>query len=247
MSDFLSAATGQGVRIAVIDSGVHPGHSHIYAARLVGGVNVARDGTIDDGAQSMLDRLGHGTAVTAAIQERAPNADILTVRVFKDALRASATALITAIDWCIDAGADIVNLSLGSVNAAHRDAFAQAADRASDAGVLLVAARAAGEAPCWPGALPSVLGVELDWECPRGSYRVEWHDGAPIFVAAGYPRPIEGVPPKRNLYGVSFAVAQMSSFAAQACEGLREAHTTANIAADVPRFLAGRESWARKR
>jgi subtilisin family serine protease len=244
MSDFLSGATGRGVRIAVIDSGVHPGHAHIDAARLLRGVGVTRDGTVDDGAQSILDRLGHGTAVTAAIQEHAPNADILTVCVFRDSLRASATALIAAIDWCIDAGADIVNLSLGSVNAAHREAFAQAANRATDAGALLVAARIAGEFSCWPGALPFVLGVDLDWECPRGSYRVKWHDGVPTFVAAGYPRPIDGVPLARNLYGVSFAVAQMSSFAAQAWERLREADTTANLAADVPRFLAGNGSPA---
>jgi subtilisin family serine protease len=245
VSDFLSAATGRGVRVAVIDSGVHAGHPHIDAARLLGGVGVARDGTIEDDAQSMLDRLGHGTAVTAAIQERAVGADILTVRVFRDALRASAAALIAAIDWCIDTGADVVNLSLGSVNAAHRDAFAQAADRAAEAGVLLVAARAAGEAPCWPGALPSVLGVELDWDCPRGSYRVAWQDGVPTFAAPGYPRPIDGVPPARNLYGVSFAVAQMSGFAAMACQRLREAATApADLTAELPRFLAGIESPA---
>lgn len=203
-------------RIAVIDSGVHPGHPHIDAARLTGGVSVTREGAIEDGAQAMLDRLGHGTAVTAAIQERAPDAEILTVRVFREGLRASAAALIAAIDWSIGAGADIANLSLGSTNAAHADAFAEAVERATQAGMLLVAARAVEDTLCYPGSLPGVLGVDLDWNCPRGSYRVDLSAGAPRFIAAGYPRPIEGVPPQRNLYGVSFAVAQMTGFAAQA-------------------------------
>jgi len=245
MTGSLSGATGRGVCIAVIDSGVHRGHAHIDAARLLRGVGVARDGTIDDGAQAMLDRLGHGTAVTAAIQERAPDAGILTVCVFREALRASAAALIAAIDWCIDAGADIVNLSLGSMNAAHKDAFAQVAERATDAGVTLVAARMAGESPCWPGALSTVLGVELDWACPRGTYGVTWDAGTPTFVAAGYPRPIDGIPPQGNLYGVSFAVAQMSGFAALATERLRQSDPKACRAADMIRFLAAGDNPAR--
>ena len=56
-----------------------------------------------------------------------------------DALRASAAALIAAIRWSIAARADIVNLSLGSINAAHRDAFAAVTAEAAAAGVLIVA------------------------------------------------------------------------------------------------------------
>jgi len=210
--------TGRGVRIAVIDSGVHPRHPHIDAARLLNGVAVSREGVIDGGSLATLDRLGHGTAVSAAIQERVSGAQLLPVRVFHDALRASATALVAAIGWCVDAGADIVNLSLGSQNPAHRDAFVRAAEDAAAAGVVLVAARSVDGISCWPGALPGVIGVELDWDCPRGRYRVADIDGTPAFFASGYPRPIEGVPPTRNLYGVSFAVAQMSGLAALALE-----------------------------
>ncbi len=207
----MTPATGRGISVAIIDSGVHPRHPHIDAARLAGGVAIDREGRIDDAPHALLDRLGHGTAVTAAIQERAPDAGLLTVRVFHDALRASAAALIAAIRWSIAARADIVNLSLGSTNAAHRDAFAAVTAEAAAAGVLIVAARTAGDGPCWPGALPDVLGVELDWDCPRAAWRIA---RAPNAVrAAGYPRPIEGVAPMRNLHGVSFAVAQVTGIA----------------------------------
>ena len=54
------------LRIAVIDSGVHPDHPHIDAARLLPGFAIARDGR--DSEDDTGDRLGHGTAVTAAIQ-----------------------------------------------------------------------------------------------------------------------------------------------------------------------------------
>jgi len=39
-----------------------------------------------------------------------------------------------------------------------------------------------------------------------------------MFRASGYPRPVPGVPPARNLHGISFAVANMTGFVARACE-----------------------------
>jgi len=115
---------------------------------------------------------------------------------------------------------DVINLSLGSANAAHRDAFSAVAEEAAAAGVVIVAAHEANGAPCYPGSIPRVIGVDVDWDCPRTGYGVQWREGSPIFLASGYPRPIPGVPPQRNLYGVSFAVAQVSGFAARACESL---------------------------
>lgn len=197
------------VRVAVIDSGVHPDHPHIDRDRLLPGVTIAADGTVAEG--DTLDRLGHGTAVTAAIQDQAPRALCIPIRVFRDSLRTSARALVTAIDWAIEAQVDLVNLSLGTPNAAHAPAFEAAVERAKAAGVLLVAAREADGTACYPGSLSGVLGVSLDWDCPRDGWRVEQG----VFHASGHPRPIPGVPQHRNLHGVSFAVANMTGIAAR--------------------------------
>jgi hypothetical protein len=43
---------------------------------------------------------------------------------------------------------------------------------------------------------------------------VDGADGALILRASGYPRPIPGVPPERNLKGLSFAVANATGFLA---------------------------------
>jgi len=213
------AFTGRGVKVAVIDSGVHPEHPHIRADCLLPGAAFLKDGSELTGADATRDRLGHGTAITAAIQEKAPDAQIIPLRVFHDSLKTSARALAAAIDHALHLQADVINLSLGTINPAHRELFAGLVVRAEAQGSLIVAAREAHGTPCWPGALDGVLGVGLDWDVPRESWRIE----AGVFFASGFPRPIPGVPQSRNLYGISFATAQASGFAACVAERLRAA------------------------
>lgn len=224
-------STGKGVRVAVIDSGVQPSHPHILADRLLPGIAVLPDGTIVTGDDATRDALGHGTAVTAAIQEKAPDAEILPVRVFHDALRTSARALVVAIAQAIDAGADIINLSLGTTNPQHRALFGQSVAEAVARGRLIVAAREANGEPCWPGALDGVLGVGLDWEVPCACWRIA--DG--VLHASGHPRPIPGVPQRHNLYGISFATAQASGFAACVRERLGADGEGATLLAEMLR------------
>jgi len=213
MPEAFAAATGRGVRVAVIDSGVNPNHPHIGG--VAGGASVGAEGGIEAG---YTDLLGHGTAVMAAIQEKAPAAEYFAVRVFHDALRTSASNLLRAIEWCIEQKMDVVNLSLGTLNPAHAERFAQAAECAAEAGTLLAAARETDGQLCYPGCLPRVFSVGLDWDCPRDAYRCEMNDGNTVFYASGYPRPAPGVPRARNLHGISFAVANMTAFIVRACE-----------------------------
>jgi subtilisin family serine protease len=201
-------ASGRGVRVAVIDSGVHPAHPHVGA--VADGVRIEASGAIGALGVDTADRLGHGTAVAAAIRDKAPEADIVPVRVFHGELRATAHALEAAIDWAIAADVRVVNLSLGTANPAHGARLAAAVARAVAADVVVVAAGTQDGVRWLPGSLPGALSVQLDWTCPREEARVTI-DGAGIAAAAsGYPRPIPGVPPERNLKGVSFAVANVT-------------------------------------
>jgi subtilisin family serine protease len=210
----LEGRTGRGVRVTVVDSGVNPGHPH------VGGLAGAR--ALDDRGRphpDPLDRLGHGTAVTAAIHERAPGAEIQVLKVFHDTLSTTILTLLEALGQAVDDGARIVNLSLGTVRAEHAPLLEELVGRARDAGTLLVSARGADGNEWYPGVLPGSVGVELDWSCPREALRV---GGGGTFLASGYPRPIPGVHPERNLKGVSFAVANVSGILARLLEGRPE-------------------------
>jgi hypothetical protein len=194
------------MKIAVIDSGVHAAHPHVNG--VAGGVAFTAEGLEDS---DYTDRLGHGTAVTAVIREQAPAADIFAIKIFHDRLATRIQPLIAALDWCARNRVQVANLSLGTNNPSHEPALRAAVGRLHDAGVKLVSAHE------WlPGTIDGVLPVALDWDCPRGEYRTSTlSDGRTLYHASGYPRPVPGVPPERNLKGVSFAVANVTGLLAK--------------------------------
>lgn len=216
LGDLLSdSRTGQGVRVAVIDSGVHFAHPHV--AGVAEGCQIDGDGQI---GPDFLDRLGHGTAVAAAIKEKAPRVDIIAIKVFDRELSTTARALARAISIALERDAHVINLSLGTTNQEHRGILEEAVNAATAARVPIVAAAPSSDASWLPGALSDVIAVELDWECPRDRYRiVALSQARRGFAASGYPRVIPGVPPERNLKGLSFAVANLTGFCARALEG----------------------------
>jgi len=196
------------LRIAIIDSGIHPGHPHV--GEIAGGIQFSADGGSDD----YIDRLGHGTAVAGAIREKAPDAHLFAVKVFDQRLTANIGVILQALQWCRLNHIDLVNLSLGTVNPAHRESFLEVI--ADD---LLIVSPAAA----LPGSLPPVIGVTADPDCPRDAFR--YQDG--VFYASPHPRPIPGVPVAHNLQGASFAVANMTGLVARVLEhsglsGIRE-------------------------
>ena len=199
------------VRVAVIDSGVHADHPHIGG--VAGGIGIDEQGVAHD---DYVDRLGHGTAVTAAIREKAPDAEIFAIKVFDRELAATGQALIAACEHAAMLHADIVNLSLGTQNVDHESALSEVIARLQQGGAIVIAAGEQDGARWLPGSLAGVWAVQLDWAVPRDTCKVDRlnRKGA-AFRATGFPRPIPGVPPARNLKGLSFAVANVTGTVAR--------------------------------
>jgi hypothetical protein len=185
------------VRVAVVDSGIAPGHPHVGSVG--GGVCLICEA---DRTGEYRDRHGHGTAVAAVIRQKAEDAELLA----------------RAIRWAADHRAHVINLSLGTPNERHREGLSSAMQHATRCGALVVGALESDGQLLFPGSLPGAVAVRLDPECPRDELIVE--DAATLRVrASGYPRPIPGVPPERNLFGISFAVANTTGFLARLLEG----------------------------
>jgi subtilisin family serine protease len=199
------------VRVAVIDSGVHASHPHVGAVS--GGIGIDEHGDAHD---DYVDRLGHGTAVTAAILEKAPAAQIYSIKVFDRELAATGRALVAACEHAIDQRVDLINMSLGTSNTDHEPALTDVVKRLRAAGAFLIAAGEQDGVRWLPGSLPGAWQVAVDWTIPRDRCRLDRLNAAVAqFRATGYPRPIPGVPPERNLKGVSFAVANVTGIIAR--------------------------------
>lgn len=223
--EYFAGQTGKGTSVAVVDSGVSATHPHVGG--VAGGVRLGLAGAeYDDHG----DGLGHGTAVAAAIREKAPEADLYAVRVFEGSLSAASAQLVRAIDWASERGIRLINLSLGTANPAREASLRAAVDRATQRGAMVVSACESDGRQWFPGSLPDAVRVIVDWECTRDEFRLAaGSDGFPVFAASGYPRSVPGVPPDQNLKGVSFAVANVTGFLARFLERFGEVRSLDDV------------------
>jgi subtilisin family serine protease len=196
--------------VAVVDSGVNVPHPHLPA--VAGGVAFDLEGRQ---GHDYVDRLGHGTAAAAAIHEKAPDAELWAVKVFDRELATTVSTLVKAIDWASERGCRLVNLSLGTPNDFRAGELAPAIARAVARGTIVVSAFEHEGRRWYPGSLPGALGVVLDTSQPRETVAVIEINGTRVLRASPYPRPIPGVPPERNLNGISFAVANATGVLAR--------------------------------
>lgn len=154
-----SKGTGQGVTIAIVDSGAELQHEDLRD-QIVGQVScIGAAGDPDECAGSAQDDNGHGTHVAgvAAAQTNngrgvagvAPDAGLLIVRALEhDCSGDSCTAtgassdVSAAIRWAADEGADVINLSLGGgeVQSTLGCSFCDAIEYAWSQGAIAVVA-----------------------------------------------------------------------------------------------------------
>jgi hypothetical protein len=228
-----------GVRVAVLDTGVdarprtdgwldglaHP--DNIDALDAISG-----DGTLDPGA-------GHGTFVAGIVQQVAPAAAVDVHRVLDSGGMGSDIRIARAMLEAAAAGADIVNLSLGTYTMddeppiAMQAALEVLAERHPEVLVVAAAGNDGSDRPCWPAAFPDVVGVaglspalgRTDW-----SNRGDWitcstvGEGAVSTYVQGRRPDRNGEPPAvfgsdawACWTGTSFAAPQVAAAVADRC------------------------------
>ena len=234
----LSTATGAGVRVALIDSGINAQHSHV--GFVAGGVALAPGaaGTVQEHGD-YADRIGHGTALAGILRAKAPRVELYAVKIFTDRLAASVTVLEAALRWALARHMRIINLSLGTANAEHRERLSELVTQTDAAGTLLVASSPPGRTDVLPAVLPGVIGVAGDDACGWDEYGYVPDDPIP-FRAHPRPRPLPGPAQARNFRGHSFASAHLSAWLALVIE--RHPRCTAGEAHEYLRHAGKREA-----
>jgi Subtilase family len=215
-SDFdpesLSIRSAAGIRIALVDSGINAGHSHV--GPVAGGVafSAGPNGEVLQ-TSDYRDTLGHGTALAGILKFKAPEATLFAVKIFTDRLVTSIEILEAALLWAIDNKMHVVNLSLGTANLEHRARMVKVAAKAKRAGPLIAASSPPQRVDVLPAALDGVFGVAAGEDCSWSEYRCVLDD--PIhFRAHPSPRPLPGLDQSRNYRGHSFASAHLSALLA---------------------------------
>ncbi|MFB7222803.1 S8 family serine peptidase [Streptomyces sp. NPDC056227] len=163
-----SGLTGQGVTVAVLDTGVDAGHPDLAG-------RVSQSKSFIEG-QEVADRQGHGTHVTSTVggsgaasdgKEKgvAPDATLAVGKVLSDQGFGSESQIIAGMEWAArDVHAKVVSMSLGSSEGSDgTDPMAQAVNTLSkETGALFVIAAGNSGAPGTigsPGAADSALTV----------------------------------------------------------------------------------------
>jgi subtilisin len=151
---------GSGVTVAIIDSGVDGSHPAV-GGRLTASMKVepGADGPAAVADPEGLDVVGHGTACAGIIHALAPAAELVSVRVLGPDNRGRGVAFAAGLEWAIERGASVVNLSLSSRSDGLLAAFHELADRAYFANVLLVCAANNVPGPSYPSLFASVVSV----------------------------------------------------------------------------------------
>jgi hypothetical protein len=181
------------LKVAVIDSGINPGHSHV--GPIYGGVSFV--------SENWADFLGHGTAVAAAIRDHEPRVELYAVKIFDRSFATEIEAVLKALEWCAQNTMEVVNLSLATAKIAYARLLEEPSRRIN---ILIAPCEFVG-LPAYPGSFSWVFGVSSDERCPREKYiRV-----APShFAASPIPRTIPGLQVQENFSGLSFAVANFT-------------------------------------
>jgi cell wall-associated protease len=152
---------GAGTVVAVLDSGLSTGGDDAPCSGIVYPYNAI---TQTEGIDAVVDRSGHGTHVTGTVAQCTNNgtgvagvahgAAVMPIKVL-DSVDGGGTTLemVRGIEWAIDHGADVINISLASeyCGPTYDAVLSPRFQSAIDAGIVIVVA--AGNAESSPACL----------------------------------------------------------------------------------------------
>jgi subtilisin len=165
LREVMTSATGKGVKVAILDTGVESSHPHLGDC-VKACYDVVPNSSGSGGFETKLidegnDFMGHGTACAGIIHDLVPEAELYSVRVIGSGLGDTSDKLIEGVKFALEQDWPIINLSLGTQQF-NRQLF-RLAERASYDGKILIASKDNQHGKVgYPAALSAVIGVDMD-------------------------------------------------------------------------------------
>ena len=165
----LDTATGKGVRVAIVDTGVDASHPWVGGC-VSESYCVERDpeGSRTVSACNHLDVVGHGTAAAGQIRRFAPQAELVSVRILDGNRACSSDDLVAALEWLVGRDVHVVNMSLSTMRADKALAICHEIDDINASGTACVCARGYHQfGRDYPTTFSSTIGITYA-ELPQG-------------------------------------------------------------------------------
>ena len=152
-------ATGKGVRVCILDSGVDAAH------RLVGELESAVTVSLDEDENIVVaedvegDLAGHGTACAGIVRALAPECSIASIRVLGKGFTGSGPILLAGLRYAVEQGFHVINMSLSTTKKPFAAALHDLADSAYFQRSVLVASAHNMPVESYPWRFSSVISV----------------------------------------------------------------------------------------
>jgi subtilisin family serine protease len=152
-------ATGAGVRVCILDSGVEQGHPLVGEVQRSVVVSVGDDGTPTVADDVEGDLCGHGTACAGIVRSLAPLCELTSVRVLGAGYTGSGEVLLAGLRWAVEQEFDVVNMSLSTTKRKFASELHEIADAAYFGGTTIVASAHNLPVESYPWRFAAVVSV----------------------------------------------------------------------------------------
>jgi len=169
---------GQGVVVAVIDTGVNYNHADLADHLWDGGEAFPNHGfDIYNNDDDPMDDNGHGTHCAGTVcgdgtawmaTGAAPEATLMCIKSANEEGSSGAVNMVRGMEWAVEHGCDLISLSLGMAKAevADKELLRHACDALLDAGIVVVAAAGNEGSATMQNICPIPNNVRVPGGCP---------------------------------------------------------------------------------
>jgi subtilisin family serine protease len=155
----MGGATGTGVRVCILDSGVERDHPLVGPLEGSVAVAMAEDGEVTVADDEEGDLCGHGTACAGIVRLLAPECSIFSVRVLGAGYTGSGPVLLGGLRWAVEQGFQVINMSLSTTKRQFATVLHDLADSAYFRRTMLVASAHNMPVESYPWRFSSVISV----------------------------------------------------------------------------------------
>jgi subtilisin family serine protease len=152
-------ATGKGVKVCILDSGVEASHPAVGAVAGAVAISLDEEGNTVVAPDEEGDLCGHGTACAGVIRSLAPEADIYSVRVLGSGFTGTGKVLLAGLRWAVEQDFEVINMSLSTTKRAFSEMLRDIADTAYFKRTVLVASAHNMPVESFPWRFSSVISV----------------------------------------------------------------------------------------